>query len=401
MFGKPLSTDFPKTAELVGVCDSNPLRARAFAAELPKPVPVFEDFKAMLRDADPEAVIVATRDCFHADYIIATLEAGLRAISEKPLCTTAEQCRAILAAAKKSAGRCLVTHNARYSAAETEIRRVLKSGKLGRPLFMQFDETLDRCHGADYFRRWHRHKANSGGLLIHKASHHFDCLNWWAGSKPARVSAQGRLVFYGANGPYRGPRCCACPHAGKCRFYEDLFERDVYRKLYRESEPADGYIRDGCVYDKAIDIEDQMGVLIGYENGIQVSYTLTAYSPYESQRVIIECERGRIEYFARIDTGWAGTGFGLPGIEKLAGEELKLYVAGKGVRKLSLKRVKGSHGGADPQLRADFFGRSWDRPLTERMAPLEEAVQAVLIGAAANQSIATGKPVDVQALLKG
>ena len=188
MFGKPLCTDFPKTAELVGACDVNPLRARAFAAELPKPVPVFDDFKAMLRRTDPDAVVVATKDRFHADYIIATLKAGKRAISEKPLCTTAAQCRAILAAAKKSKGRCLVTHNARYSTAETEIRRILKAGTIGRPMFMQFDETLDRCHGADYFRRWHRHKANSGGLLIHKASHHFDCLNWWAGSKPARES---------------------------------------------------------------------------------------------------------------------------------------------------------------------------------------------------------------------
>lgn len=28
-------------------------------------------------------------------------------------------------------------------------------------------------------RRWHREKQNSGGLLVHKATHHFDLVNWW------------------------------------------------------------------------------------------------------------------------------------------------------------------------------------------------------------------------------
>ena len=56
---------------------------------------------------------------------------------------------------------------------------------------------LDTKHGADYFRRWHRDKAHSGGLLVHKASHHFDLVNWWIQSAPTRVFASGGLRFYG------------------------------------------------------------------------------------------------------------------------------------------------------------------------------------------------------------
>ena len=56
---------------------------------------------------------------------------------------------------------------------------------------------LDTRHGADYFRRWHRNKNNSGGLMVHKATHHFDLVNWWIDSHPVEVSAMGDLDFYG------------------------------------------------------------------------------------------------------------------------------------------------------------------------------------------------------------
>jgi predicted dehydrogenase len=400
MFARPLAKDFPRTAELAALCDANGVRAAYCAERLPKPVPVYTDFGKMMRETDPDAVVVATPDCTHAQYVIAGLRAGKRVYSEKPLCTDEAQCRAILAAARRSRGRCFVTHNMRYGAAVTQIREIIRSGALGRVTFMRFDETLDRCHGADYFRRWHRQVANSGGLLIHKASHHFDALNWWAGSQPAEVRAQGRLAFYGRNNPYRGTRCLGCRHAGKCPFHADFFRDETYRRMYREAEHADGYLRDGCVFDRHIDIYDQMGVLVRYANGIEVSYSLTAFCPYESMRVVIEGTAGRLEYDTVYGTGWLAGGQRLPGIEEHTGESLKLFLPGKGIRNVPIRRQKGGHGGADPALRAEFFG-DWSRPRSDRMASLEEAVQAVLIGAAANRSIATGRPVDVQRLLRG
>lgn len=399
MFARPLSEDFPETAELAALCDTNPIRLANVAAELPRPVPTFTDFEEMMRQADPDAVVVATRDSAHAGYVVAALRAGKRAVCEKPLCTTAAQCREILAAADESDGLCLVTHNCRYGAAENAIRDILRSGRLGEPMFIQFDETLDRCHGADYFRRWHGRKASSGGLLIHKASHHFDILNWWADSTPIRVSAQASLRFYGANGPFRHTRCRDCPHVDACEFHADMFKREIYRKLYLAAESADGYFRDGCVFDPEIDAEDQAAALIGYESGLQVSYSLVAYSPYESQRVVIEGTKGRLEYFAGINTGWVVDSKPLPGIEEIATEQIRLYLPGEGATEVPIQRPEGGHGGADPQLRADFFGRPWDAPPNERMASVAQAVQAVLIGAAANESIATGRPISVQDLV--
>ena len=399
MYAQPLCTDFSATTELVALCDSNALRLDAVARQLPRKLATFTDFNEMLAKTDPDGVIVATTDSAHAEYITTTLAVEKRVICEKPVCITADQCRTILAAQDRSTATCLVTHNARYGAPENRIHELLRSGRIGQPLFMQFDETLDRCHGADYFRRWHRQMANSGGLLIHKASHHFDLLNWWAASKPAKVTAQGALRFYGAAGPFRSARCLDCPHAEQCEFYADLFHEEEYRRFYLEAESADGYHRDGCVFAPEIDIHDQMAALIEYEKGIQASYTLSAYCPYESQRVVIEGTKGRIEYFARIGTGLTSDKDQLPGIEEILTHRITLYVASEGFWDVPIAQAQGGHGGADPKLLDEFFGRDFQAEPTDHMAPLDQAVQAVLIGLAANASIATGASVDVQSLL--
>ena len=400
MFARPLATDLSATADLVAVLDTNPLRMASCVSRLPRPVPMYADFGKMLREAKPDAVIVATRDATHAEYVVRALEAGKRAFSEKPLCTTAAMCRQIVAAARKSGAVCMTTHNARYDAAMTAIRSVIASGRVGRVFQMQFAETLDRLHGADYFRRWHRRKANSGGLQLQKSSHHFDLLNWWAGSKPKTVRAQGGLVFYGKNGRFRGKRCRGCRHAAKCDFYADFFANEEYRRMYLEAESADGYFRDGCVWDMEIDIEDQLHAHIAYENGIQVDYSLVAYSPIESLRVAVEGTKGRLEHSTIYDTGWCVGGNRLPGVENVGGETQRLFIPGQGIEEVPIARGEGEHGGADPQLRRDFFARSWDEPPNERMASLDQAVQAVLIGAAVIKSLAAGgRPIEVQKLL--
>ena len=400
MFALPIMKDFTQTAELVGLMDINPLRMKYAVSRLPAPVPCFTDFDQMIAQTNPDGVIVATKDVTHADYVVKALRAGKRAFSEKPLCVTAGQCREILAAVKASGQTCLTTHNMRYGASCATVWKILRSGKLGDIKFIQFDETLDRRHGADYFRRWHRNKANSGGLQLHKASHHFDLLNWFIGSKPVRLTAQGKLAFYGKNNSFRGRRCTGCPHAERCDFYTDFWTSDDTRQMYRDAESADGYFRDGCVWDESIDIEDQLAVQIKYENNVEVNYSLVAYSPIETMRLIIEGTKGRLEIDGTHNTNWAPCKTKLPGVEAICKERVRMFLPNVGIEEVPLTVLEGEHGGADPQLRADFFGRDWELPPNEMMADVHQAMQAVLIGAAINKSLASGRPVTVQNLLK-
>ena len=91
----------------------------------------------------------------------------------------------------------VVTFNYRYSPRNSALKEIIQSGVIGKVTSIDFSWVLDTVHGADYFRRWHREKKNSGGLLIHKASHHFDLVNWWIDDVPERVFASGGLKFYG------------------------------------------------------------------------------------------------------------------------------------------------------------------------------------------------------------
>ena len=176
MFARPLLKDFKKTAKLAGLFDNSRLRLEGANKILGANLPVYTDFNKALKELDVDSVIVCTKDTTHADYIKKSLHAGKNVISEKPLCISARQCAQILKASKETGKKVVVTHNVRYQPAMMKIKEIIDSGQLGKILSVAFNEKLDRRHGADYFRRWHRLKKNSGGLLIHKASHCFDVI---------------------------------------------------------------------------------------------------------------------------------------------------------------------------------------------------------------------------------
>jgi predicted dehydrogenase len=77
-----------------------------------------------------------------------------------------------------------VTFNYRYSPFRSQVKELLMSGEIGDVLSVDFHWLLNTVHGADYFRRWHSNKAISGGLMVHKATHHFDLVNWWLSDMP-------------------------------------------------------------------------------------------------------------------------------------------------------------------------------------------------------------------------
>ncbi len=406
LFGQALVNDYREQCELVGLFDSSAARMDAANHLLGSQLPVYTDFQKMLAELAPDAVIIATSDASHADYVIHTLAAGKRAICEKPLGIDAEQMRRVLDAADRAAQRhapiSLTTHNMRYETAIRHIKSMLDDGAVGRILTISFREALDRHHGADYFRRWHRFRANSGGLLIQKGSHHFDVLNWWVGARPRQVIARGGLYFYGKQGKLRGERCTGCAEANRCEFYADIWSTDEeQRQLYREAERDGGYVRDGCVFDERIDIEDHMNVLYDYENGVQVNYELTAFASFEGLRVEIEGTGGRIVYEDFYPTDWPPGDVVVPGLETFESQQLTLYSFRDGVVQFPTEQWSSDHMDTDRQdMLPELFTRPFDAPLTDRQATLEDGAWAVLIGAAANRSIAEGsRPIQVKSLL--
>jgi len=236
------------------------------------PVPTYhpDDFTRMLDAEAVDEVIVCTVDRLHADYIVAALDAGRDVITEKPMTADLEGCRRIYAAQERTGGRVTVGFNYRYNPVHRQLHTLLRSGVIGEIGSVHFEWLLDLRHGADYFRRWHRDKHNSGGLLVHKASHHFDLVNWWIGSRPTEVFAWGDLFFYGPeNGRRHGvaadyERAHNSPAAENDPFALHLRDSADLTKLYLDAEHEDGYRRDLNVFGPGITIEDDMSVLVRY-----------------------------------------------------------------------------------------------------------------------------------------
>ena len=167
----------------------------------------------MIEKEKPDTVIVTTIDRTHHRYICRAMELGCDAITEKPMTVDAEKCQQIIDTIKKTGRNLRVTFNYRYSPYNTKIRELIMNDAIGEVTSVHFEWLLNTRHGADYFRRWHRDKRNSGGLLVHKSTHHFDLVNFglaanrtqylpWATCCSTAVNAENRGVtkFY-----YRAP----------------------------------------------------------------------------------------------------------------------------------------------------------------------------------------------------
>lgn len=395
MFAKPLVQDFGDVVELAALCDRNPKRMAVVNGRLGVDIAAFTDFGKMLDVVRPETVIVCTMDGTHHAYILRALEAGCDVITEKPMTTTAERVQAILETEHRMGRRVQVSFNARYGAAAETLYRLLRQGVIGKIISAEFTEYLNTSHGADYFRRWHRRKENSGGLLIHKATHHFDQLNWWIGDDPEVVYAQGRLAYYGPTRSERGERCLTCSHRQTCAFYLDLEADADLQSMYLGAEDADGYWRDRCVFADEIDIEDTLSVVIRYAQGALVTYALNAFSPYEGQRIGFNGTLGRIEvdlvdqYHGPDDTGqmrvWDMDIPIVARVNPLFGRPYTVPIEA---------RESGGHGGADARIREHLFRSETPDPLRQR-ADSRAGAMSVLIGVAGNRSMATGEAIKI------
>ncbi|MFH1085300.1 MAG: Gfo/Idh/MocA family oxidoreductase [Chloroflexota bacterium] len=394
MFARPLTQDFADVAELVALCDRNAHRLDLARQRLGLALPVYQDYARMLAEVRPEVVLVATMDATHHAFIIPALEAGCDVITEKPMTTTAENVQAILEAERRTGRSVRVSFNARYGAATEALYTLLRQGAIGRLISAVYTEYLNTSHGADYFRRWHRRKANSGGLLIHKASHHFDQLNWWIGAEPQRVFAMGGTRFYGPTREKRGERCLTCAHTATCEFYLDLRADANLSALYLQGEGEDGYFRDRCVFADEIDIEDSVVVAIRYANGVLVNYDLNAYLPIEGQRIGFNGVGGRLE----VDLVDQYHGPDVAGVVAVRpfGPPPVIHVYPRLGRPydVPVEERTGGHGGADALIREHLFGPTAPDPLAQRAGTRAGAL-STLVGVAANRSIASGAPVDI------
>ena len=389
MWGVPIVRDFSDRLEFVGLCDINPLRVEVAKRQIGVSCPTFTNFDDMLQKAKPDLVMVTTVDAFHSQYIIRAMERGVDVMTEKPMVIDETQCRAVLDAEKKTGRKIVVTHNARYAPKHQKIKELLMGGEIGKITSVDFTWFLDTSHGADYFRRWHRLRSKSGSLWVHKATHHFDLINWWLDADPVQVSAFGSLSNYGKAGPFRHSNCRTCPHKEKCSYYWDITQDKSLVDLYVNCESADGYQRDGCVFKEDIDIFDTMNAIVRYSSGISMSYSVNAFMPIEGYHLAFNGPKGRLEVRDYERQPWD------------PGDEAAMYVIknfGKRT-KIELPKETEGHAGGDQRLREVLF-KKVEAPAHMRIPDSRAGAMSCLTGIAARKSCDEGRPIRISDLVK-
>ncbi|MGC9347739.1 MAG: Gfo/Idh/MocA family protein, partial [Anaerolineae bacterium] len=352
----------------------------------------------------PDTVIVTTKDCFHDKYVVRAMELGCDVITEKPMTTDAEKCQRIIDTQHETGRECRVTFNYRYSPPRTQMKALLMSGVIGDILSLDFHWMLDIRHGADYFRRWHRNKENSGGLMVHKATHHFDLINWWLSTVPEAVFAQGQRRFYTPKTADRygltdrTERCLTCPET-ECWFRLDIRENERLKELYLDNEVYDGYFRDRCVFSELIDIEDTMNVLVNYRNGVKMSYSLNAFMPWEGYMVTLNGTRGRLEH-RTVESSYINADGSIPGQTVERGTFIRIIPHFGPAYDVDVWTSSGGHGGGDSRILEDLLSSDPPEDPYLRAADQRGGAYSILTGVAANRSMATDEFVYIDDLVQ-
>ena len=418
-FSHRLVTRYRDQAELLALCDTSQVRLDEHNRQLQElgypelPTYKAEDFDRMLDECKPDACLITSVDATHDEYICRCMERGIEAVTEKPMTVTAEKCERILESVARHHGKIRVLFNYRFINWMTKVKELIVSGLIGDIKSVNVEYLLDTSHGADYFRRWHSDMKQSGGLLVHKSTHHFDLVNWWIDAIPEEVFAHGSLSFYGRkNAVARGEESrtryaqyTGVPEAKDDPFALDLTERDDLRRIYYEAEKETGYLRDQNVFREGIDIYDTMSLVVRYRTGVLLNYSLNAYSPREGMRATFNGDHGRIELYefggSHIIRGQSD--------EELAAEqnaspgEHKIVVYPHFRPSYEVQPDKpiedGGHYGSDPLLAQQMFSHNPPPETLGRNAGPEQGAASILIGIAANQSIARGQPVRIADLV--
>lgn len=165
-------------AEIVGVTDLDRERAAGFA---PAPEAVYGGVEELLKEARPDAVIVATSEGAHREAVVKSLEAGAHVLVEKPMATTVEDCDAMIVASRAAQRSLMVGHTLRFDPRYALAAERIRAGEIGSCIhaFSRRNNTVQSPARLGY----------SCSVLQFLGVHEFDWLLWALNDRPRRVFA--------------------------------------------------------------------------------------------------------------------------------------------------------------------------------------------------------------------
>ncbi len=343
-----------------------------------------------------DAMIISTQDRRHVYDAMKALDLGYDLILEKPMSPELSDILALQKKAHETGRTVVVCHVLRYTPFYSAMKEILDAGEIGRVVTIDATENVGYYHFAHSFVRgnWRRVDETSP-MILAKCCHDMDYLRWLAGSPCVSLSSYGGLSVFRKEAavPGAGTRCTAdCPEEVRARCPYDAekiyitgsrgFQKngDSWPQNVVVSEPTEEKLekalKEGpygrCVYACDNDVYDHQTVLMQFENGIEATFTTSAFSEAIYRTIKI--------------TGTEGELYG--NLEK---NRITVKRFGEEVKNVDLSVKKGEfegHGGGDAGLAEDFI-----RVLSgekEALTSIDASVDSHVMALAAQASAENG-----------
>ena len=134
-------------------------------------------------------VIVAPNDTHH-QILLDVMDTNKPILCEKPLCTTRDHCRDVLARAEGRAAPIWVAMEYRYMPPVQRMLEEVRAGRVGTPRMMAIREHLFPF--LEKVGDWNRFNARTGGTLVEKCCHFWDLMRLALQANPVRVFASAK-----------------------------------------------------------------------------------------------------------------------------------------------------------------------------------------------------------------
>ena len=325
-------------AQLVAIADPDEGSRDAAMAEarmLGSRIAVHSDTARMLAETRPDAVIIASPNHTHFDVAAPVMEAGCAVLLEKPMCTTAGDALALARAAARYDSLFWVGLEYRYMPPVTRFIARVHSGEAGDVKMLAIRE-----HRFPFLPKvgdWNRFNRNTGGTLVEKCCHFFDLMRHILQAEPVRVFASG---------------------AQDVNHLDELYDGEVP------------------------DILDNAFVMVDFAGGARAMLDLCMFAEGSAQQEEISAVGpiGKLEVkLPAAEVTWAPR-TGSPPVTEHVATPADALAAGT------------HHGATFFQLR-DFHSALTRG--TPALIGARDGYRSVVMGAAAQRSIATGQPVDI------
>lgn len=390
----------PDKMKIVAIADIEPEKvdkvSKAF--NIPREM-CFESADDLLKEEKlADTALICTQDRDHVEEALVALERGYHLLLEKPISPELEECKQLLAAAKKYNKHVIVCHVLRYTPFYETIKAMITEGKIGEVVTIQAIENVAYWHQAHSFVRgnWRRSDETSP-MILAKCCHDMDILLWLADKRCKKVSSFGSTYLFKAEKAPEGAamRCMdgckcqdECPYdAVKCYIDDpkmgikhgntgwpvNIVALDPTLEKVTEALKEGPYGR--CVYHCDNDVVDHQVVNLELEEGVTINFTMSAFTGRCYRYLKIMGTRGCIE--GHMDKN-------LVVYEPFGGEKVEIDIT-------KLGESLAGHGGGDYRMMDRFIELMQNPEANKSMGTtIERSIESHVVALLAEESRING-----------